>query len=80
MITLDPSLFFRLCFFHSPIRILNSQDPTIPVVDEYLESTMLRILEQVEVYTDHLGIKFRGVDAVDVASYSHTASQSSLSL
>ena len=49
------------------IRILNQSDPTIPVVDEYLESTMLRILERINIYSDHLGIQFIGMDVVDVA-------------
>ena len=45
---------------------LHEQDPTIPIVDDFQESTMNRILEQIEVCSDHLNIKFIGENAVQV--------------
>ena len=49
------------------LKILNQQDPTIPVVEEYQEKTMNRILGQIEVGIDYLKIQFIGENEVQVS-------------
>ena len=49
------------------LRILNQQNPTIPVVEEYQETTMDRILEQIEIGVDNLKVQFIGENKVQVS-------------